>query len=137
MRALIALIFIFLAGGFIAYDQFNLEYWLMAPEKRAEKKWKHEIDNITAKSKDMKKAFMLLKDIEMTTTDQQFKDIIDRTKKPFKKSQNGDYVLKLQIMPFVETDTMKYGYLIQHELFDGANNKISEFNLDINIGYLW
>ena len=78
---------------------------------------------------------MLLSKIDQSTTDQQFKEMIDQTPSPFKVVQKGKYTLKLQFMPWIEE--MKYGYLIQHELFDANGNKVSEFNVNIDIGKLW
>lgn len=135
MKYLLSFLLIVGAGALIAYDQYNLEYWLTPPEKRVDAKWEKEVQKIVRESKRMQTAIYLLKDIEMITTDQQFKDLIDKSKVPFKKAKKGKYLLKIQIMPWIEE--MEYGYLIQHELFDETNNKVFEFNSDIKIGKLW
>ncbi len=135
MKVLLGFLLFVSAVGLIAYDHYNISYWKTPPATRAAQKWQREIDTITAKSAKIKTAFQLLKTIEQTTTDQQFKDMIDSTRSPFKTVKNGTYTLKLQYMPWIEE--MKYGYLIQHELFDTANNKVIEFNTNIEIGKLW
>lgn len=135
MKVLIGFLLIVSSAGLIAYDHYNISYWRTPPALRAANQWKREIEKITSKSAKIKTAFLLLKTIEQTTTDQQFKEMIDSTKSPFKTVKNGTYTLKLQFMPWIEE--MKYGYLIQHELFDAANNKVVEFNTNIEIGKLW
>jgi hypothetical protein len=135
MKYLLSFILFLAAGALIAYDQFHLEYWMTPPEKRAESKWKSEIEKTLKVSKKLQTAIYLIKSIEMTTTDQQFKDLIDKSKSPFKKANNGKYDLKLQFMPWIEE--MKYGYLIQHEFFDETGNKVIEFTSNVEIGKLW
>ncbi len=135
MKYLISFILFLCASGLIAYDQLNLGYWSMAPEKRVDQKWQKEVQKAVSSSKKLQTALFLIKSIETTTTDQQFKDLIDKSKLPFTKAQQGKYDLKIQILPWILD--MKYGYLIQHELFDEANNKVYEFNSDIEIGRLW
>ncbi len=135
MRILLGLSLFACAGAFIAYDHFDLAYWRTPPEVRVDQKWSAEIKKIMSKSKKISKELQLLKDFDMVTTDQQFKDLIDKSHPPFKKTFKGTYILKIQIMPFIED--MKYGYLIQHEVFDKDNNKVDEFNINIDIGFLW
>lgn len=135
MKYVLSFILFLAAGGLIVYDQYNLEYWTTPPEQRAAMKWKAEVDKMLKVSKKLQTAIYLIKSIEMTTTDQDFKDLIDKTKSPFKKANKGKYDLKLQFMPYVED--MKYGYLIQHEFFDESNNKVIEFTSMIEIGKLW
>jgi hypothetical protein len=135
MKILFGFLLIALSAGMLAYDHYNISYWRTPPGIRASQKWQEEVDKVTAKSARLKTSLQLLKTIEMTTTDQQFKDMIDQTKKPFHQVQKGSYILKIQIMPWIED--MKYGYLIQHDLFDSTNNKVSEFNVNVDIGRLW
>ncbi len=136
MRFLIVFFLLSTAAGLLAYEHFNISYWRLSPSKRTELIWKSEIDKITKKSPELRKPLLLLKEIEMTTSDQQFKDLIDQTRSPFSKSLKGSYTLKLQFMPWIEN--MKYGYLIQHEIYDtNTQNKLKEFTININIGYLW
>lgn len=135
MRVLLAFLLFVLAGAVIAYDHYDIAYWRTPPEVRADQKWAREIAKVKSKSKKISKELQLLNKIELVTTDQQFKDLIDKSHPPFKKTNKGNYVLKVQIMPFMED--MKYGYLIQHEIFDQTENKVTEFNINIDIGYLW
>ncbi len=135
MKILFGFLLIVFAGGLVAYDHYDLAYWQTPPHVRASRKWKWEVEKVTKKSAQLKTALLLLSKIEQTTTDQQFKDMIDQTVSPFKSVQKGSYTLKLQFMPWIEE--MKYGYLIQHELLDSKGNKISEFNINIDIGKLW
>lgn len=135
MKFVFGFIMVVLATALIAYDQLNVSYWQKAPEIRAGEKWKSEIVKVVSKNSKLKTALLLLSKIEQTTTDQQFKDMIDHTPSPFKVVEKGAYKLKLQFMPWIEE--MKYGYLIQHELFDVSGNKVSEFNVNIDIGKLW
>lgn len=135
MKILFGFLLIVCAGGLIVYDHYDLDYWQTPPHVRASHKWKSEVEKVTKKSTPLKTALLLLSKIEQTTTDQQFKEMIDKTVSPFKSVQKGSYTLKLQFMPWIEE--MKYGYLIQHELFDSKGNKISEFNINIDIGKLW
>jgi hypothetical protein len=135
MRILLVFLLFVSAGAFIAYDYFDISYWRTPPEVRVDQKWSAEIQKVMSKSKKTSKELQLLKSFDMVTTDQQFKDLIDKSHPPFRRSTKGSYVLKIQIMPFVED--MKYGYLIQHEIFDKDNNKVDEFNTNIEIGFLW
>lgn len=135
MKILFGFLLIVSAAGIVAYEHFNVSYWQTPPAVRASQKWKSEVDKEMKKSKPLKTALQLVKKIEQTTTDQQFKEMIDATKSPFKTVNTGTYSLKLQFMPWIED--MKYGYLIQHELFDAKGNKVSEFNINIDIGRLW
>lgn len=135
MKIVFGFLLIVFASALVAYEHYNLSYWQTPPNVRASQKWKTEIEKITKKSNPLKTALLLLSKIEQTTTDQQFKDMIDQTASPFKTVQKGTYTLKLQFMPWIEE--MKYGYLIQHELFDSKGNKVSEFNVNIDIGKLW
>jgi hypothetical protein len=135
MKFVIGFFLILLASGLIAYERLNISYWQTAPEVRASEKWRNEIEKIYARNTKLKTALLLLSKIDQSTTDQQFKEMIDKTISPFKIVQNGKYSLKLQFMPWIEE--MKYGYLIQHELFDAGGNKISEFNVNVEIGKLW
>lgn len=135
MKFIIGFFLIAIASGLIAYEQLNLSYWRKAPEIRASEKWKNEIEKISSRNAKLKTALLLLAKIDQSTTDQQFKEMIDQTPSPFKVAQKGKYTLKLQFMPWIEE--MKYGYLIQHELFDVSGNKVSEFNVNVDIGKLW
>jgi hypothetical protein len=135
MKYFLSFILFISAAGLLAYDHFNIGYWMLAPEKRVDMKWAYELEKIESKDAEIKTAMLLLKDWKMVTTDQQFKDLIDKTHFPFRKSSKGRYTLQIQIMPWIED--MKYGYLIQHELYDSKNNKIREFNLTFDIGRLW
>lgn len=121
--------------GLHFYEKYDGEYWMTPPEQRAEMKWKAEIQKMLKFDKKLQTAIYLLSEIEMTTTDQSFKDLIDKTKSPFKKAKQGKYVLKIQFMPWIED--MKYGYLIQHEFFDETDNKVNEFTSNVEIGRLW
>ncbi len=98
-------------------------------------KWKKEVAKNVSKSKTLQTTLPSLRKIDQTTTDQQFKEMIDATISPFKVTPGGNYLLKLQFMPWMED--MKYGYVIQHEVFDISGNKVSEFNVNIEIGRLW
>lgn len=135
MKFVFGFLLVVFASGLMSYEYFNLSYWQQAPSSRASEKWKSEIEKIFAKNAKLKTALLLLAKIEQTTTDQQFKEMIDATRSPFKIVNKGSYILKLQFMPWIED--MKYGYLIQHELFDLQGNKVSEFNVNIDIGKLW
>ncbi|MBY0385999.1 hypothetical protein K2X05_12640 [bacterium] len=135
MKFVFGFLLVVFASGLIGYEYFNISYWQQSPSTRASEKWKNEIEKISSKNTKLKTAFLLLAKIEQKTTDQQFKEMIDATRSPFKTVSKGTYVLKLQFMPWIEE--MKYGYLIQHELFDLQGNKISEFNVNIDIGKLW
>lgn len=135
MKYILSFLLFLSAGALIAYDQLHLEYWMTPPEKRAEVKWQKEVDKMIKQSKKMQTAVYLIKSIELTTTDGQFKELIDKSKVPFKKANKGKYDLKIQIMPWIEE--MKYGYVIQHELFDETNNKVFEFSSNIEIGKMW
>ncbi len=138
MKYFVGFIFLIAAIGLVGlhyYEQYDVEYWMTAPELRVEKKWKAELAKSLKHDKKLQTAIYLISDIEMTTTDQDFKDLIDKSKPPFKKAKNGKYVLKIQYMPWIEE--MKYGYLIQHEFFDETDNKVNEFTYNIEIGRLW
>jgi hypothetical protein len=135
MKFIIGFVLIALASALVAYDQLNIAYWQKAPELRASETWKREIEKISSRNAKLKTALLLIGKIDQSTTDQQFKEMIDKTPSPFKVVQKGKYTLKLQFMPWIEE--MKYGYLIQHELFDGNGNKVSEFNVNVDIGKLW
>ena len=135
MKFVFGFFLIVFASGLIGYEYLNISYWQKSPSTRASEKWKSEIEKISTKNGKLKTALLLLAKIEQTTTDQQFKEMIDATRSPFKSVTQGAYVLKLQFMPWIED--MKYGYLIQHELFDLQGNKVSEFNVNIDIGKLW
>ncbi len=135
MKFIFGFFLIVFATALVAYDQFNISYWQKAPEIRAGEKWKYEIQKVSAQNAKLKTALLLLAKIDQTTTDQQFKEMIDKTPSPFKATPKGKYSLKLQFMPWIEE--MKYGYLIQHELFDSNGNKVSEFNVNVDIGKLW
>ena len=135
MKVLLSFLLFVSAAGLVAYEHFNLSYWRMSPQSRVDMKWYQEIEKLEKKSPKLKTALLLLKDWKMVTTDQQFKDLIDSSHPPFRHSTQGRYTLDIQIMPWIED--MKYGYLIQHELFDSNKNKIDEFNINIDIGFLW
>ena len=135
MKFIIGFFLIAFASALIAYEQLNIAYWQKSPEVRASEKWKSEVDRVSAQNNKLKTALLLLAKIDQNTTDQQFKEMIDRTASPFKVVQKVKYSLKLQFMPWIEE--MKYGYLIQHELFDASGNKVSEFNVNVDIGKLW
>lgn len=138
MKYIIGFLFILGALGLTGlhfYEKYDVEYWITAPEKRVDQKWKAELTKMLKFDKKLQTGIHLLSDIQMTTTDQDFKDLIDKSKPPFKKAKNGKYVLKLQFMPWIED--MKYGYLIQHEFFDETDNKVNEFTFNIEIGRLW
>ena len=135
MKFILGFFLIVFASALVAYDQLNISYWQKAPEVRASEKWKREVKRVSDQNNKLKTALLLLAKIDQTTTDQQFKEMIDRTPSPFKTVQKGKYILKLQFMPWIED--MKYGYLIQHELFDSNENKVSEFNINVDIGKLW
>jgi hypothetical protein len=135
MKYFLSFLLLLCAGGLIAFDHFNVSYWMLAPEKRVDMKWAYEVEKVEAKSPEIKTALLLLKDWKMATTDQQFKVLIDKSHAPFRKATKGGYTMEIQIMPWIED--MKYGYMIQHELFDSQNNKIKEFTVNFDIGYLW
>lgn len=135
MKFVFGIFLVVFAGSLVGYEYFDISYWQKAPSARASEKWQNEIEKISAKNAKLKTALLLLAKIEQSTTDQQFKEMIDATRSPFKTVSKGTYVLKLQFMPWIEE--MKYGYLIQHELFDLQGNKVSEFNVNIDIGKLW
>jgi hypothetical protein len=135
MKFFLGFLLVIFASGLVGYEYYNISYWQKAPSVRASEKWKSEVEKITTKNAKLKTALLLLAKIEQTTTDQQFKEMIDTTRSPFKSVSKGSYLLKLQFMPWIED--MKYGYLIQHELFDQQGNKVSEFNINIDIGKLW
>lgn len=135
MKYFLSLALLFCAATLIAYEHYNLGYWTLAPEKRVDIRWAYEIEKIESKDAEIKTALLLLQDWKMRTTDQQFKELIDKSHLPFRKSSKGRYHLEIQIMPWIEN--MKYGYLIQHELFDSQNNKIKEFAINFDIGHLW
>lgn len=135
MKILFGFILIQLAVLLAAYEHFHIGEWLVPPAARAAKKWKSEVVKNMSKSKTLQASLPSLYKIEQTTTDQQFKDMIDATASPFHIAAGGNYLLKLQFMPWMED--MKYGYVIQHEVFDVTGNKVSEFNVNIDIGRLW
>lgn len=135
MKLLFGFILIQIAVLLAVYEHFHLGELLTPPAARAAKKWKSEVEKNVNKSKTLQTSLSSLNKIEQTTTDQQFKDMIDATASPFKIAGGGNYLLKLQFMPWMED--MKYGYIIQHEIFDISGNKISEFNVNIEIGRLW
>ena len=135
MRFFAGILLILGAIGLFSYQHFNLHYWMMKPEARVDMKWNYEVQKIEAQSNKIKTALLLLKDWQMSTTDQQFKDLIDKSHVPFHKSTQGRYTMKIQFMPWIED--MKYGYVIEHEIFDLNNNKVYEFSSNIEIGFLW
>jgi len=131
----VILIFVF-AAGFIAYDYFNLAFWMTPPPARLTHMWQEQIDHVKDKSKKISKELQLLNSIEMTVTDPQFVGFLDAVKKPYVKSAKGVYALHVEIMPSI--DEMKYGFDIQNEIFDTRdNNKVDEFGFTITVGRLW
>lgn len=136
MRIFLAVLLFVAAGSFIAYDYFNIAYWTTPPEKRLMMKWEEEVGKVMGRSKQIRMELQLVKQIEMTITDPQFVEFVDKVKKPYSKSEKGIYLLHVQIIPSI--DEMKYGFDIQHEIFDTRdNNKIDEFGFSINVGKLW
>lgn len=135
MKYFASFVLLFSAAALITYEQMNLKYWLTSPEERVNTKWKQDIENTVRVSKKLNTAIHLIKKIELTVTDSQFQSLITKSKIPFKKTDNGKYTLKIQVMPWIED--MNYGYLIQHEFFDETQNKVFEFNSNIDIGKLW
>ena len=135
MKIIFGFILIQIALLLAAYEHFHMGELFTPPAARAAKKWKTEVEKNVSKSKTLQVSLPSLYKIEQTTTDQQFKEMIDATTSPFKVVAGGNYLLKLQFMPWMED--MKYGYLIQHEVFDVTGNKVSEFNVNIEIGRLW
>jgi hypothetical protein len=135
MRYFLGTLLVIGALGLGAFNFFNVSYWMKKPEVRADAKWALEIEKLNARSPKIKTALLLLKDWQMTTTDQQFKELIDKAHPPFRKVQNGRYFMQLNIMPWMED--MKYGYVIEHEIFDSNKNKAHEFSINIEIGKLW
>lgn len=121
--------------GIALYAYFDVGYWQTSPSVRASHKWQKEIHRLETQSPKLKTALLLIAKIEQQTTDQQFKPMIDATVSPFKTTPKGVYTLKLQFMPWMED--LKYGFLIQHELFDHNMNKVTEFNVNFEIGKLW
>ncbi len=136
MRPLLAFLLFVAAGSFIAYDHFNINYWLTPPAQRLQNKWQTEVQKVMNRSKKISKELQLLKDIQMTITDPQFVEFVDKVPKPYGKSQKGVYTLHVQIIPSI--DEMEYGFDIQHEIFDTRdNNKVDEFGFTIKVGKLW
>jgi hypothetical protein len=136
MRILLAFLLFVAAGAFIAYDYYDVGYWLTPPEQRLSNKWQFEVTNVMRHSKKISKELQLLKDIQMTLTDPNFAGFIEKTKKPYVKSAKGVYLLQVQIMPSIEEGT--YGFDIQNDVIDTRdNNKVDEFSFTINVGKLW
>lgn len=135
MKILLAFLLFVGAAGLFSYEYFNGRYWLMSPPERVDMKWSYEIAKITAKDRKLATALQLLKDFKITTSDPQFKYLIDESHPPFRKSTKGVYLLDIHINPWMEE--RKYGYMITHQLIDASGNTLTEFTININIGYLW
>ena len=135
MKIIFGFLLIQVSALLAMYEYYHLGQWLTPPPVRASQKWKHEAEKVVRTSKSLQASLSSLGKIEQTTTDQQFKEMIDSTQSPFKVVAGGNYTLKLQFMPWMED--MKYGYVIQHEIFELTGNKIAEFNVNIEIGRLW
>lgn len=143
MRVLLGFLLIVGAAGVIAYDQYNIKELIKPPEIRMAEKWQKEVMKEAAKSKQLKTALFLVKESNVTLTEQFFIDLVEKAKahmakkkmQPFIKTKKGVYKLEIQVMPFIED--MEYGFVIQHSFIDYNGNTQFEFTINVDVGKLW
>lgn len=143
MRVLLGFLLIVGAAGVIAYDQYNIKELIKPPEIRMSEMWQRQVKMEAAKSKQIKTALFLVKEYNVTLTEQFFIDLVEKSKshmilnkmQPFTKTNKGVYKLEIQVMPFIEE--MQYGFVIQHSFIDTNGNTQYEFTINVDVGRLW
>ena len=117
--------FLLIASSFsILYSHFPVDQYLKPKQVRLYNDWQKDISKL---SQNQQFADMLsqISNVEIHFTDPDIAEEFDDFRAPFKEDKTQSYLLKISITRWI--DQNRYGFVVQHELFDDTENKIYEF----------
>ncbi|MCB0377940.1 MAG: hypothetical protein KDD33_05550 [Bdellovibrionales bacterium] len=134
MNKVIASLIVICAFGLIAYSSPQVQFFTKPKHQRLYKLWKADMDNL-AKKDEFKKLFLNIGKIEFEFPDPQVAEELGDLGSPFVKRDGANYVLKIEIIRWIHGN--RYGYVIQHNIFDLSDDKLFEFGRTYKVGWIW
>lgn len=122
-----------LAAGILIYVNFPIDFYMKPAQERLFIVWQRDFAKLS-QDKKFAKTFSQLSKIEINFTDPQVAEEFDNFKTPFKVGKSPGYVLKISITRWIEKG--EYGFIVQHEIFDEADDKLYEFGRTYKIGLI-
>ena len=112
----------------------QVQFYLKPKHERLLILWKKDIGKLY-KDKNSRKIFESLARVDVHFTDPQVADEFSEFKAPFKTSDSSGYILKLNITRWIHKN--RYGFVIDHEIFDQSDDKVYEFGRTYHVGFIF
>jgi len=126
-------ILLVIAAGLLLYIKYPVGYYFQPKQDRLYDIWNKDFNKLS-QDKKFADVFKNIGKIEVHFTDPQVATEFERFNIPFKASKGKPYTLKISVTRWIEKQ--KYGFVIQHELFDNTDDKIYEFGRTYEVGLI-
>lgn len=130
----IGFIFISIAILLALLASSPLKFYYKPGYQRLERLWAKDVKNLY-KNKEFSQVLNNIKTVEFNFDDPQVATELEKLGSPFKKNKDGHIILKVQIIRWIAEN--RYGYVLQHELFDENEDKVFEFGRTYKVGFFW
>lgn len=134
MTKLISILCLFFAASLLIFMSPQVQFYRGSKSQRLYSLWDRDIEKLKS-DKEFKKMFLNLNEVELTFTDPQVSNELDELKTPIKTTDGTSLKLKVAVIRWI--DKNRYGYVLQHEVFDSNDDKIFEFGRTYKIGFIW
>ena len=118
----------------LLYAKSPLKFYMKPKQERLYQLWNKDFQELT-KDKKFAKVFSQLGKVEIHFTDPQVANEFEEFKTPFHTKASHPYFLKVSITRWIEHN--RYGFIVQHELFDSSEDKIYEFGRTYTVGLIF
>lgn len=118
----------------LGYLSSPLPFYLKPGVKRLQEVWTEDLNSLS-KNKNFHNTISQLGSVEIHFTDPQVAEEFSGLEAPFVLNREKPLVLRVSITRWI--DKSKYGFIVQHEIFDKDDDKIFEFGRTYHIGYIF
>ena len=127
--------FLLITSSFaLVYSHFPVDQYLKPKQMRLYNDWQKDISKLS-QNKQFSDMLKQIRTVEIHFTDPDIAEEFVDFKAPFRVFKNQNLVMKVSITRWI--DKNRYGFLVQHELFDETENKIYEFGRTYHTGYIF
>ncbi len=123
-----------LAALVLGYLASPIPFYLQSKEARLKTLWSKDLVHL-AQNKDFANTFKQISKTEIYFSDPQIAEDFSQLNVPITLNPQGPLVLKVSITRWI--DKNKYGFIVEHNIFDKDDDKIFEFGRTYHIGYIF
>ncbi|NQZ18128.1 MAG: hypothetical protein HRT44_02550 [Bdellovibrionales bacterium] len=134
MTKLIAGLCLFIAAGLILFMSPPVQFYKQTPSQRLGSLWSNDIARLKQQD-DFNKMLVNVGEVELSFTDPQVEDELSDLKSAIKVTKGASLKIRVDVIRWISGN--RYGYVLQHDVFDSTDDKVFEFGRTYKVGFIW